>query len=288
MNTQKKTSIPRWGLIALASALVILLLGGAIYAQGFGRRQADRPGPGMGRGIGMGADPGMRGPDGPGMRGLAGLGMLMGDGEIRELTAMIKTIEAINKFELTVDQVEALRDIAMEAQEMMESEFDPVRDRIVSTLEHQLDNVIEGDSSDPEAIREILNEVRESHEPGEIRDELGNFLDRAIDVLTEEQRQMMIEEAGPDPERIRERVEQWREGDRPGFFGRGQRGDGFGQRGFGRQWLDNLDEDQRERIEQAFRERMQNMREGAVRMKLMMFLLAPNSVEAMDLWLDAR
>jgi hypothetical protein len=294
VNTSKKNNIPRWGLIALGAALVILLLGSALYAQGFGRRQGNRQGPGMGRGMGMGMGPGMRG---PGMAGLMGLGMMMGDNEIRELSAKIRTIQAINHLDLTAGQVEDLRDIALEAQEEMKGEFEPVRDRIVDALQDQLDNVLAGEEIDPDEMRAIMDEARESHEPGELREEMEGYLDRAIDVLTEDQLQMLTEEAGPGRGRFRN----WCDGEGPGFFGQGQDGerpgpgffgrgggpDGMGERGFGG-WFNDLSDEEQDQLRETFRGRIDNMREGAARMKIMMFLISPNSVEAMDLWLDAQ
>jgi len=305
VNATKKNNIPRWGLIALGAALVILLLGSTLYAQGFGRQQADRPGPGMGRGVGqgmgLGQGQGMHGPGGPGMHGMMGLGMIMGDDEIRELSAMIRTVQAINHLGLTVNQVEELRDIAVEAQEKMKGEFDPIHDRIVGALQNQLDDVLAGEEIDPGTIRAIMDEARDSHEPGEMREEMEGYLDRALDVLTEEQLQMMINEAGPDRERMRERVQDWCDGEGPGpfgrgqdgerlgpgFFGRGQGPDGMGERGFGG-WFNDLPDEERDQLRETFQGRMQNMRDRAARMKVMMFLMSPNSVEAMDLWLDAQ
>ncbi len=298
MKTSKNRQISRWGLLATAAIISLLILGSAIYAQngpGFGR---DRQGfgQGFGPGIGRGEGPGMGGPGmmqrGP--EGMLGMQFLMQDEDIRHLMARIKFIEGINRLDLTVDQVEVMIRLAYDAQDIVNANFSDTRDQIHEGLEDQLHSVLAGNEVDPESIRLIMQEARERVNPEEIKLELSDILDQAVDILTDEQREQILTETGPGREEMRQRFQDGRGQRGPGQDGRGQRGpgqDGRGQGGPGQDgpgmgWLDALDDETRERVESQIRERMCERRENMANMKLMMMLLSPDAIEAMNLWLD--
>lgn len=270
ISNSRQTS--RWGILATAAIIILLILGSAIYAQnapGFGR---DRQGPGFGQGPGPGmGGPGMmqRGP-----QGMLGMQFLMQDEDIRHLMARIKFIEGINRLDLTVDQVEVMIRLAYDAQDIVNANFSDTRDQIHEGLEDQLRSVLAGNEADPESIRLIMQEARERINPEEIKVQLSDILDQAVDILTDEQREQILTETGPGREEMRQRFQD----------GRGQ--DGRGQDGRGMGWLDALDDETRERVETQIRERMSERCENMAKMKLMMMLLSPDAIDAMDLWLD--
>jgi hypothetical protein len=59
----------------------------------------------------------------------------------------------------------------------------------------------------------------------------------------------------------------------------------MGQGGPGGRFFEGLSDEQRAQLEEIFRDRMGGMRDEAVKMKIMMLLLAPESIDAFDLWL---
>ena len=257
MNTARTKNIARWGLLAAVAVIVILLVGGTIFAQGGGPGQ--RQGGGMGR-QGMERGPGA----------LMGMQFMMQDPEIRDLAAQIRIIEGINKLGLNKDQVKVMRDAAAEAQGIVDSQFGDVRDQVRDALKGQLNDALAGKEVSRDAIKGILDDAREQHEPGEIRDQLQGVLDKVTAVLTDEQQQMIVDKAGPREEnmgRFRERFEQ---------------NDG------GMEGPQGLGDGEREQLRQRMRDHMGDMAQGRARMGIMMFLLSPKSVEAMDLWLEAH
>jgi hypothetical protein len=183
--------------------------------------------------------------------------------------ARIKFIEGINRLDLTVDQVEVMIRLAYDAQDIVNANFSDTRDQIHEGLEDQLRSVLAGNEVNPESIRLIMQEARERINPEEIKVQLSDILDQAVDILTDEQREQILTETGPGREGMHQRFQ-----------------DGRGQRGPGMEWLDALDEETRERVQTQIGERMGERRENMARMKLMMMLLSPDAIEAMDLWLD--
>lgn len=271
MNSNETKRVPKWGILATATIVILLLLGGAIYAQGFGRGQGRGPGMGMGRGMGMG--PGMGPAQGPG--GMMGAGMLMMDPNVRDLMAKIRIVEGINKLDLSADQVEALLGLARECRDIRDQHFGDLHGRILESLRDQLHEALAGHETDPDLVRGIMEDFRAQHEPGEMRELMERIINRALEILTDEQREMVMNEMGPGPEMIRERVEEWRAGepdrDRPGW-----------------RWFQGLSDEERGQVRERVGERVGQMREGGAKMKIMMFLMAPQSIEAMELWLEAH
>jgi len=284
VNASKQKQLTRWGYIIGVAILLILVIGGAIYAQagprqgrnGGGEGNHPRMGQGFGPGPGQGMRPGMERGQGPGMgqgRGMQamfGARFLMQEPEIMELMMQIRTIQGINRLDLSTDQVVAMRDLAIEAQRITENEFGSTRDEIKTALERELDSVIAGNEHDPGFIREILEGARDQHEPGALREEMEGILGRAQEILTDEQVEMLIEDQGPMPE-IREREQNWHNQDGPG-----------------QRWFNDLNDDERDRVEQQYRNRLNNMSEQRAMGKIMMLLMSPNAVESMDLWLEAH
>jgi len=267
--TTNKRNFTRWGLLSVAGILVILVVAGALFAQVGTRRDGQRGGQ---RDGGFGMHQGMRGGGpggGMGPQAMIGAQFLMQDPEIMEIMGQIKVIEGINRLDLDRDQVSELRGLAIEAQDITESHLGGVRADVKNALEDQLDNVLDGGEFEQGLMREIMEQHREGQDPGVIREELEGVLNRAVELLTDAQREQIMNEAAGQGRGMR--------GD--GFQGRG--GDGMsGQRG------QNFNDDQRGRMQEQFGDRMGQFREGAVRMKMMMVLLSPAAVDGMDLWLD--
>lgn len=312
MRTKESRHISRWGLLAAAAIIIALVVGGALFAQsgiqpGFGRGQGrgqgfghgTGPGGGQGMGPGMGQGPGMeRGP-----QAMLGLEFLMQDEEIGHMMKQIHLIEGINRLGLTINQVEALKDMAEEAQDIVNAEFGDTRDRIHQALEDQLDAAIAGEEINRDEFRTIMEEARGQHDPGAIKDQLEGILDRAITLLSTEQQETLRSgdfggpedrpfmdrmQGGPGPEggpgfgnqdgrrgmgdQDRDRLRQdWENGDRPGM-----------------DWFNMLDDETRARVEEQIRDRMGDMQQNVAKMKIMMMLLSPDAVEAMDLWLAGQ
>jgi len=112
--------------------------------------------------------------------------------------------------------------------------------------------------------------MQSRHDPGELREQIAPIVDRVWESLTEEQRQKITEHMGPGGEMIRERM-------------RERIGQGRGQ-----QWFQSLDEEQRAELQGRFRARMQEMQAGTARMKVLGLLLAPQTIETLELWLEAN
>jgi hypothetical protein len=281
VKTTRGKKASRWGIITISAIILVLLVGGTIYAQGFGPGRGNRfggggmgGGCGMGRGMGQGMGPGMMG--GHGMEGggpgrMMGMEFLMQDEEIRDMMMQVKIIEAINKLDLTNDQVERLLTISNEAQGVIDGALGDTREQIKLALKDQLDAAMAGQETDPEAIRTIMEQAREEHENGDIREQMQGIMERANEIFTDEQRQIMMEEAGPGPDDIQEREQNWQDRGGPG-----------------QEWFQNLPEEQRDRVQERFGERLDQTREGAVHMKLMMLLMSPKASETLQMWLDAH
>ncbi len=270
MTKQKKNQISRWVTIATISMLALLLLGGAIYAQagpGFGRGQGPgdgrgmQQGPGMGQGMGQGMGPG-------GPQDMHGMQFLMQDPEIMNLVAQIRIIEGINKLELTYEQVEEFLGLAIEAQGIIDDECNEARNELRGALEDHLQAALTDPGHEDGFMQRIMEEHRDRDEPGAIREQMEVILDRAAGILTDEQIEHMMDQHRPG---FHARAENWQNQD-----GRGQ------------QWFRGLNDDERNRVENQFRGRIDGMAGGAVRMRVMMFLMSPQAVEAMELWLDAN
>lgn len=292
MNSSTRKHFNRWSLIGLIAFLIILVVGGALYAQGQNRRTQPRMGQGMqqgpgdgsgpgmmGRGQGPGQVPGMQGPGygmGHGPEAIFGMQFLMQDEEIRELGGLIMTVHQINKFEMTSSQVSQWIVLAREAQDIMDEEFSDAREMVKTQLENQLDAALRGEEPDPGHMRELMGEIREQHDPGEVRDQLHGILDEALEVLTEDQMDQLCSQMGPGADQIRERAQDW--------AGPGQHGGEHGQ--MGREWFRNLDDEEREELREQFGAHLDQMNEGRARMKVMMVLLSPQAVDGMELWLD--
>lgn len=196
----------------------------------------------------------------------------MMDQEIRDLLGQIKLISGLNEIAATPEQVEVFLDCAREAQALLDEEFGDVRDDVRRGLNDQLDLVLGGETFDESLLENLRDQIQATHEPGALREQLGVILDRAIDVLTEEQQQMIVESMGERREDIRGRLQK-RFGDRAGRMERR---------------FERLSEEERESIRERFQDRIQEMQVGAAKMKVMMMLLAPQSIEAMEMWLDAN
>ncbi len=273
MNNARTKNITRWGIIAAVAVIVILLVGGAIFAQGGGPGWGSRHGQGQGGGMGPWGQ-GRMGMQGGGMeRGpgaLVGMQFMMQDPEIRDLAAQIRIIEGINKLGLDKDQVKVMRDAAAEAQGIVDSQFGDIRDQVRDAMKGQLNDALAGKEVDRDAIKGILDDAREQHEPGEIRDQLRGVMEKVTAVLTDEQQQMIVDKAGPREENVQR------------FRDRFEQNDGA------MRWLQGLSDEEREQLRQRVTDHMGDLAEGRARMGITMFLLSPKSVEAMDLWLEAH
>lgn len=281
MNKQSNKKISRWGLLATIAVILILLVGGAIYAQsglrpGFGRGQGMQRGPrqnqpGFGRGQDFRQDQGRQDMGQHGPEAMLGLQFLMQDEEIKHMMAQIELIRGINRLGLTSDQVEEMKDLAIDAQDIVDAQFNITRDRIHEALENQLIAVARGEEPDREEFRAIMEEARGQHDPGEIKDALEDILNEAVQALSTEQLEMLMR--GPDGEDrpMQDRMQDWR-----------------GQNQPGREWLDALDDETRAAVEEQICARMGEMQQNVAKMKLMMMLLSPDAVEAMEIWLDAN
>ncbi len=258
MKATKHRKALRWGTVAVVTAIAILLTAGAIYAQG-GPGMGRRGGPGAGQGMGQG--PGQGGP----------MAFMFQDEEIRDLVGKIRLISMINELDLNAEQVGTLLSCAREAQAMVDTELGSVRAEVREGLRDQLDAVLRGEEFNAEILREIQESARESHDTGAMREALQPILERAIDTLSDEQRERITQHEGPRGEQIRERV-------------RGA----LRERGFGGERLEDLNEEQRAALEEAFGDRIGEMRGQAARGKIMMMLLSPQAVGAFELWLDAH
>ncbi|HDS31128.1 MAG TPA: hypothetical protein ENN67_08810 [Firmicutes bacterium] len=260
MKNTKNKSMTRWGVLG-SVVLALLLTAGTIYAQG-------RPGPGAGQGPGMGI--GMENGMGPGNGMGAGgpMGMFMMDEEIRSLMGKIRLISAVNKLGLSETQVRSLIECARDAQAIHNREFDPLRNRVRSVLNAELDRVLKGGEFDSAVLQELRTEFAETHEPGTIRAQMDEILDRALGILTDEQKEKLDTLNAPMREEIRER-----------FRDRMREDEEFGRR------FRMMDDERRGQIEDRVRERIGDMRERAGRAKMMMVLMSPESVEALELWL---
>ncbi|MCX6646364.1 MAG: hypothetical protein NTY09_08405 [bacterium] len=275
------------------------------------------PGPDMGPGMGMG--PGMdRGP-----QAMLGMEFLMQDENIKLIMNEIRLVEGINRLKLTADQVQALKGLATEAQGVVDAQCGDTRDRIHQALEDQLNSVIAGEEINRDEFRAIMEETRGQVDPGAIKEQLQGVLDRAFALLDEDQKQMLMSDWGdggeggrPFMDRMRERMQ-----DRHGMMGpdsqnqqdmmnpdnqnppenmgpdqnqQNMMGPGPDQQDMfspdrpGMEWLNMLDDETRAGVEEQIRAHMGDMQQDAAKMKLMMMLLSPDAVEAMDAWLAAH
>jgi len=312
MEKKQNKIISRWGILAAIAIILVLAVGGAIFAQG-GFRQGDGRGFGMNRGFGHGDGQGMgmgMGPGqgmGPGMgRGpeaMLGLEYLMQDEDIRHIMNEIHLVEGINRLQLTANQVEALKNLAVEAQGVVDEQCGDTRDRIHQALEDQLNSVIAGEEINRDEFRTIMEDARGQVDPEAIKDQLSGILDRAVALLSEEQKQELMNGPGegdrPFMGQMRDRMNdrmQDRQGmmdpdnqDQPGMMGPGPDQQDMMNPDCPRmEWLNMLDDETRARVEEQIQERMGDMQENGAKMKLMMMLLSPDAVEAMDAWLAAH
>ena len=180
---------------------------------------------------------------------------LMQDPDIREMMMEIRTISSINEMGLNRDQVTKLLTAARDAQTVTDKKFGSLRGEVKTALESQLDAVIKGGKFDEDAFKAIKEKCKDQN-PGEIRDQLKPILDRAMGILTDEQRDKFAK--GRDKDQFGDR------GDGQGRFQqqRMKRGDGEGQG----------------------KEMMGKPGEG----RMMMFLLNPKTVGALEKWLAAH
>jgi hypothetical protein len=274
MNGNKTFDYKRIGVLAV-TGFMALLIGGAIYAQnGPGRGGGFGPG-GGGQGFGDNRGPG--GPGGPGdnFRGAA-IGMLMQDKEIRDLIGKIKLIDSFNKIDLSVGQAEALLDAANELNDIVGDPMQEACDLVEAELEQQLDAVLDGDEFDMDALRELGEEIQQRHEPGELRDQIHPILEDAIGIFTDEQLEILRQNA------------------RNNFDGAGEefgpgRGDGQGQgprfEGLD-QLLGDMDPELRAQVEEHIRGRLGQNAGGMEQMILGRILMAPFTVDALELYID--
>ena len=270
----------RWILFAIV-ALVLLLAAGTIYAQGFGRNRQDNRGGrgqgmmGPGRSGGMGMRPGREG----GMGRMGGMAVLMQDEEIRGLMYKIHTIAQFNEIGLTVDQANQLLKLARDARGILDKNFNETKGEVKTELEAQLKNVLAGNEPDKDALKAIHEKFQSEHEPGTVRDELAGIVDNAENILTEEQKQKLMESkwdemspGGPDDN------------------GGGQFGGMTGQRIERRmeRRMENLSDEQKQEFQNRIQERMGEKQANRAKMKVGRWLMSPNAIETLELFINAH
>jgi hypothetical protein len=289
MNQKKKNIIAsRWIVITLAGSLIVLLLAGAIYAQNGGSRRDHRQdqgrgmnmGPGGGMGPGMGS--GMGNSMGDEMRGRFGsMAYMMEDPEIRKLTQQIRIISEVNQLGLSNEQVQTLITCARDAQSAVDGQLGSVRDQVKTTLQDQLNNVLAGGEFDQGVLQSLRDDNRCNVDREAINTQMQDTLQRVKDTLTNEQLQQLME-PGPMAERMRD-----------GFQNRHNNQDSDDQNGSRQNWMDrpriqnwlnNLSEEDRAGIQERIGQRQDRMAEG----KITMFLLNPETVDSLQMWLSAH
>ncbi|MFH1675408.1 MAG: hypothetical protein ABIC40_00180 [bacterium] len=265
----------RWTLIAVI-AIVLLLTAGTIYAQGVGRnRQGDQGGRGQGM-MGPGRDGGMGG-----VAGMGGMAVLMQDEEIRGLMFKIHTIAQFNEIDLSADQAKELIKLARDARGILDENFNEAKGEVKSELDAQLKNVLAGNEPDRDVFKGIRDKFQSEHEPGAIRDELSGIIDNAENILTDEQKQKLMEskwaEMGPGGPG----------GNPDGQMGNGQMGNGqMGQR-MGRRF-NNMSDQDKENLRNRFQERMGDMQANRAKMRVARWLMSPNAIETLELYINAN
>lgn len=264
-----KKKVNFW-LISLAALSLVILLTGALYAQNM--RPWNRGGGGMHEGPGMGQR--MDSKIGFGMnleRGHMGLmAYFMRDDEVRELAGQIMILSKVNELGLSKEQVQTLLKASKEAQGIVDKTYGGLLEDVKTELRKELDNVLKGGKVDRDAFEAIKDKVQASHKPGELRDQLKGIIDRVMNMLTEEQRKQLNER----PERA---------DDRPGFRNRSESDDSDDKPRF-EKWRDSMTDDQKKKFDDRFEKFRENIGEG----KIMMFLLSPETIPALELWLKAK
>jgi Spy/CpxP family protein refolding chaperone len=227
---------------------------------GWGMGGGMGPGTGQGMGQGMGQDMGRR---------MGAMAYLMEDPQIRDLMAQIRIVSRVNELGLDRTQVETLLHASQEAQQKVNAQYSGARDEVKNTLRQQLDSVIAGGQFDRDAFQSIREKAQAEGQGDQVREELRQIVDRAMGVLTEEQRQKLQE--SPRADRWNQRMDGWQNGQ--GMMG---------------QWMQGLDEDRRQQIQQRLQDRMGQMQDRMGNGKMMMFLMNPQTVIALQKWLDAH
>jgi len=272
----------------------------------------------------MGMGPGMGNNCGPGMNGpgrMIGMEFLMQDPEIRDLMIQIKVIDSINRIGLNQDQVTQIIQYGQQSQDIMNNEFSGLRDEIKTRLQEQLDSSIAGNESNPEAIRQFIEESTADTDPTEVKEQLDGILDSVIALLTDEQKETLMsmgQEEGGMRDRMRDRFQQFRGGDGEGSGGGWMNnGPGMGPEnqptpdnqepnseltpeneqnpdhipfmdGPFAEWFQGLDQEQQDSFRQIIQDRQSGFRDEALKMKIMMMLMSPEATGAMQVWLDAQ
>ena len=263
MKTTTKTN-NRVAIIAGVAALVLLIVAGALYAQGAnqgnggqGRGWGMHQGQGMGRGMRQGQG-GMR--QGQGRRGghMGAMAYLMQDPDIRSMMGEIRVISSVNKVGLNHDQVTTLLDCSKQAQDIISAKYGASRDQMKSALQDQLTKVLGGAEFDRSALKAIGQQAKQGNDQSGIRDQMKPIIEKALGVLTDDQKTKFME-PGPMAQQMKERMQ-----NSPMAQQRQQR-------------MQNMTEEQKQQ--------MQARRGNA---KMMMLLMNPNTPDALQKWLDAN